>query len=205
MNMKRKQALGPLVMLTLAALLAACSSASSGKATQVADPIEQMGRTMVQYRSSLVEVLVDYKFANLSVGDDWIILNVAITSSEAQAIEVRRGSISVRTPDGRKIPLPSYPDFIDAYPEIQSAARRASVASDPLNFTRAGRRPCDLQFQPLPGTIAALESVYVNVRKICQGLLFFPVRGGIQPGRWEFIIEFEEFDARVPFVIERPQ
>lgn len=203
--MKRKQALGPLVMLALVALLAACSSASSGKATQVTDPIEQMGRTMVQYRSSLVEVLVDYRFANQSVGDDWIILNVAITSSESQAIEVRRGSISVRTPDGRKIPLPSYSDFIDAYPEIQSAARRAALASDPLDFTRAGRRPCDLGFQPLPGTVAALESVYVNVRKICEGLLFFPIQGGIQPGRWEFIIEFEEFDARVPFVIERPQ
>ena len=203
--MKRKKVFGPLVMLTSAALLAVCSSASSGKATQVTDPIEQKGRTMVRYRSPLVEVWVDYRFANQSVGDDWIILNVAITSSESQAIEVRRGSISVRTPDGRKIPLPSYSDFIDAYPEIQSAARRAALASNPLDSIYAGRRPCDLQFQPLPGTIAALESVYVNVRKICLGLLFFPVRGGIQPGRWEFIIEFEEFDARVPFVIERPQ
>jgi hypothetical protein len=42
------------------------------------------------------------------------------------------------------------------------------------------------------------------MRKICQGLLYFPVEGGIQPGRWELIIEFEEFDARVPFEIERP-
>jgi len=160
---------------------------------------------MTRYRSPLVEVLVDYKFANVSVGDDWIILNVAITSSDSQAIEVRSDSVSVRTPDGRKIPLPTYPDFIDAYPEIQSSARRAALASDPLDFTHAGRRTCDLGFQPLPGTVTALESVYVNVRKICQGLLFFPVQGGIQPGRWEFIIEFEEFDARVPFEIERPQ
>jgi hypothetical protein len=193
-------------MLTLAVLLAACSSASSGNGGSATDKtIDQMGRTIVRYRSPLVEVLVDYKFANLSVGDDWIILNVAVTSSEAQAIEVRRGSVMVRTPDGRKIPLPSYPDFIDAYPEIQSAARRAALASDPLDFTHAGRRTCNLGFQPLPGTVSALESVYVTVRKICQGLLFFPIQGGIQPGRWEFIIEFEEFDARVPFEIERPQ
>ncbi|MCK5376583.1 MAG: hypothetical protein KAJ97_05845 [Acidobacteria bacterium] len=204
--MKRTHALGPLVMLTLAVLLAACSSASSSTGGSATDKtIDQMGRTITRYRSPLVEVLVDYKFANLSVGDDWIILNVAVTSSEAQAIEVRRGSVMVRTPDGRKIPLPSYPDFIDAYPEIQSAARRAALASDPLDFTHAGRATCNLGFQPLPGTVSALESVYVTVRKICQGLLFFPVQGGIQPGRWEFIIEFEEFDARVPFEIERPQ
>ena len=204
--MKRTHALGPLLMLTLAALLAACSSASSTQGGSTTDKtIDQLGKTIVRYRSSLVEVLVDYKFANASVGDDWIILNVAITSSNAQAIEVRSDSVSVRTPDGRKIPLPSYPDFIDAYPEIQSAARRAALASDPLDFTAAGRATCDLGFQPLPGTVTALESVYVTVRKICQALLFFPVQGGIQPGKWEFIIEFEEFDARVPFEIERPQ
>ncbi len=204
--MKRKYALGPLVMLSLAALLAACSSASSSNGSSATDKtIDQMGKTIARYRSPLVEVLVDYKFANVSVGDDWIILNVAITSSESKAIEVRSDSVSVRTPDGRKIPLPSYSDFIDAYPEIQSAARRAAVASDPLDFTHAGRRNCDLGFQPLPGTVSALESVYVNMRKICQGLLFFPVQGGIQPGKWQFIIEFEEFDARVPFEIERPQ
>lgn len=204
--MKKKNALGPLVMLSLAVLLAACSSASSSNGSSATDKtIDQMGKTITRYRSPLVEVLVDYKFANVSVGDDWIILNVAITSSDSKAIEVRSDSVSVRTPDGRKIPLPTYADFIDAYPEIQSAARRAALASDPLDFTHAGRRTCDLGFQPLPGTVAALESVYVNVRKICQGLLFFPVQGGIQPGKWQFIIEFEEFDARVPFEIERPQ
>ena len=111
----------------------------------------------------------------------------------------------VRTPDGRKIPLPPYPDFIAAYPEVQSAARRAALASDPIDFTQAGRQTCDLRFQPLPGTVAALESVFVNMRKICQGLLYFPIQGGIQPGTWEFIIEFEEFDARVPFEIEQPK
>jgi hypothetical protein len=204
--MKRTHALGPLLMLTLAALLAACSSASSTQGGSTTDKtIDQLGKTIVRYRSSLVEVLVDYKFANASVGDGWIILNVAITSSNAQAIEVRSDSVSVRTPDGRKIPLPAYSDFIDAYPEIQSAARRAALASDPLDFTAAGRATCDLGFQPLPGTVTALESVYVTVRKICQALLFFPVQGGIQPGKWEFIIEFEEFDTRVPFEIERPQ
>ena len=32
------------------------------------------------------------------------------------------------------------------------------------------------------GTVAALESVFVNMRKICQGLLYFPIQGGVQPG-----------------------
>ncbi len=201
----RKIVLGPIVMLTAAALFAGCSSSSPGKGRTNEPTVDQLGKTISRYRDPLVEVIVDYKFANISQGDNWMILNVAVTTSESAAIEVRRGHVLVRTPDGRKIPLPPYPDFIAAYPEIQSAARRAALASDPIDFTHAGRQTCDLRFQPLPGTVASLESVYVNMRKICQGLLYFPVQGGIQPGRWEFIIEFEEFDARVPFEIEQPK
>ena len=201
----RKIALVPIVICAMAALVTGCSSSSNSKGKTSEPTVDQLGKTISRYRDPLVEVIVDYKFANISQGDNWMILNVAVTTSESAAIEVRRGNVLVRTPDGRKIPLPPYPEFIAAYPEIQSAARRAALASDPIDFTQAGRQTCDLRFQPLPGTVAALESVYVNMRKICQGLLYFPVQGGIQPGGWEFIIEFEEFDARVPFEIERPQ
>lgn len=204
--MLRKSALIPIALLATVALFAACSSSGTSSKGRTNEPtVDKAGKTIARYRDQLVEVIVDYKFASRSLGDDWIILNVAVTSSESKAIEVRRKHVLVRTPDGRKIPLPPYADFISAYPEVQSAARRAAVASDPIDFTMAGRQTCDLAFQPLPGTVASLESVFVNMRKICSGLLYFPVQGGIQPGRWEFIIEFEEFDARVPFEIERPQ
>jgi hypothetical protein len=193
------------IIIAAATLIAACSSSSSTTARTTEPRVDKPGKTISRYRDTMVEVIVDYKFANKSIGDDWMILNVAVTGWESKAVEVRRGHVLVRTPDGRKIPLPPYSDFIAAYPEVQSASRRAALASDPIDFTQAGRQTCDLRFQPLPGTNTALESVYVNMRKICQSLLFFPVQGGIQPGTWEFIIEFEEFDARVPFEIDRPQ
>ena len=201
----KKTAVVTIIIIAAATLIAGCSSSSSTKGNATEPTVDKPGKTISRYSDSLVEVIVDYKFANRSVGDDWIILNVAVTSWQSKAVEVRRDHVLVRTPDGRKIPLPPYPDFIAAYPELQSAARRAALASDPIDFTQAGRRTCDLRFQPLPGTNTALESVYVNMRKICQSLLYFPVQGGVQPGKWEFIIEFEEFDARVPFEIERPQ
>jgi predicted small secreted protein len=162
--MMRKSALVPIVILASVALFAACGSTSSSKGKTTEPTVDQPGRTLSRSRDQLLDVIVDYKFANLSQGDNWMILNVAVTSSESQAIEVRREHVLVRTPDGRKIPLPPYADFIKAYPEIQSAARRAALASDPIDFTQAGRRTCYLGFQPLPGTVAALESVFVNMR-----------------------------------------
>jgi hypothetical protein len=142
----KKTALVPIVMLATTALLAGCGSTSTGKSRPSEPTVDQPGKTISRYRDPLVEVIVDYKFANLSQGSDWMILNVAVTSSESKAIEVRRGHVLVRTPDGRKIPLPPYPDFIAAYPELQSAARRAALASDPIDFTQAGRQTCDLRF-----------------------------------------------------------
>ncbi len=180
---------------------AALTVAAGPTPSHASESINHLGKTMVSFESPLVEVVVDYKFADSSLGEDWLILNVAVTSSQSEATEVRSDSVLVRTPDGRTIPLPSYSDFSKAYPEYQSAARRAALASDPVDFTHGGRATCELAFQPLPGTRTALESVYVNMRKICQGLLFFPVRGGVQPGTWQFIVEFEEFEIRVPFVL----
>lgn len=195
--MNRKSALSTLAILAAAPLLIVGGASASDSSEFITQP----GKTMVRLNSPFIEVLVDYKFANSSIGDGWLILNVAVTSSESESIEVSSNRVAVRTPDGRKIPLPAYSDFIEAYPEVQSAARRAALASDPVDFTHAGRMTCDLGFQPLPGTTSARESTWVNKRKICQALLFFPVEGGIQPGKWHFIIEFEEFDAQVPFVL----
>jgi hypothetical protein len=33
-------------------------------------------------------------------------------------------------------------------------------------------------------------------------MLYFPIRDGVQPGRWKLAIEFEETEAVVPFVLE---
>ena len=127
--MLRKRFLAPIVMVATAALFAGCSSSSTSKARSTEPQVDKPGKTISRYSDALVEVIVDYKFANRSIGDDWIILNVAVTTWESKAVEVRRDHVLVRTPEGSKIPLPPYPDFIGAFPEIQSAARRAAPSA----------------------------------------------------------------------------
>jgi hypothetical protein len=83
----KKTALVPIVMLATTALLAGCGSTSTGKSRPSEPTVDQPGKTISRYRDPLVEVIVDYKFANLSQGSDWMILNVAVTSSESKAIE----------------------------------------------------------------------------------------------------------------------
>ena len=186
----------------LAAIVAACGSSGSdsSKASGPAKPsVTQVGRTQVRTVGADLEGVLSYKFADANLGDEWLIVDVALTGQRAESIEVKLSDVSVRTPDGRRIPLPTQKEFINAYPQLQSMLRRAAVASEPLEATRGGKNPCDLNFLRLPGTGSTRDAIWVNQRELCVGMLAFPVAGGIQPGRWKLIIELEESSLEIPF------
>jgi hypothetical protein len=186
----------------LAALVAGCGSSSSdsSKPASPSKPsITQVGRTQVRTVGADLTGVVSYKFADSNLGDDWLIVDVALTGERNDSIEVKLADVSVRTPDGRRIPLPTQKEFIDAYPQLQSMLRRAAVASEPLEATRGGKRQCDLNFLRIPGTGSTRDAIWINQNELCVGMLVFPVQGGVQPGRWKLIIELEESSLEIPF------
>lgn len=181
-----------------------CGTTTPAMQNPITEPtIDQPGRYIVRYRDSVLEVVLDTKFAANNLGDGWLILSAAMSGMTGGATKVRRDLISIRTPDGRTIPLPTYREFNAAYNDLATAARRAELASDPLDFTRGGRRACLIDFFPLPGS-GRSSNTALNVTKnqLCTGMLYFPVRNGVQPGNWKLMIEFEETEAVVPFILE---
>jgi hypothetical protein len=193
-----------LAISSLGLAVVGCSTTTPAMPNPVTEPaIDQPGSHLVRYRDSVIEIVIDAKYAANNLGEKWLILNTAMSGMTGAATQVDRDLVSVRTPDGRTIPLPSYREFNAAYPELATAARRASLASDPLDFTRGGRRDCSIDFMPLPGSgRSAKTALNVTNRQLCVGMLYFPVAGGVQPGRWKLIIEFEETEAAVPFFLE---
>ncbi len=197
--------LSGLLMVAFLGLLApGCGSVTPAMPNPITEPVvDQPGRDIIRYRDRVIEVVVESGFAANNMAEDWLILNVALSGMTGGATKVDRRLISIRTPDGRTIPLPSYKEFNAAYDELASAARRAALTSQPLGFTRGGRRACAINFMPLPGSgVAANKAVNVTKNDLCVGMLYFPVRGGVQPGRWKLILDYEETQAVVPFVLE---
>ena len=183
-----------------------CGSTGNTAASPTSMPgVSQVGRTMVKTVGADLEGVVGYKFADANLGEEWLIITLAVTGLRGEAIEISQEAISVRTPDGRSIALPTQEEFIEAYPETQSILRRAAIAREPLEATRGGRQPCALAFQRIPGTGTTQKSVWVTHNQLCVGMLSFPVRGGVQPGRWKLTIEFEESIFEIPFDIEAPE
>jgi hypothetical protein len=198
-RVKRAFVLGVLAVASLA-----CGSTTPAMPNPVTEPIiDQPGRYIARYRDSVIEIVLDTKFAANNLGEEWLILNTAMSGMTGANTEVDRELVSIRAPNGRTIPLPSYREFNAAYSKLARAVRRAALASDPLDFTRASRRDCLIDFFPLPGSgRSARKVLHVSKNDLCVGMLYFPIPNGVQPGNWKLILEFEETEAILPFTLE---
>lgn len=179
--------------------LLGCSSATP---TGIAE-VERMGATVLRYRGPEMELALGYRFATMSLGDDWLILNVAMTAAVGKVVDVKREGIFVVTPEGQRIPLASQEAFAQAYAQLQARLRRAAVAADPLDYFNRDQR-CGLEFFAPPGKALAYSQVSLDDRRVCQGNLFFFVPGGIQPGVWTLRLDLAESRVRLPFRLQAP-
>jgi len=175
-------------------LLAGCSSG-----VPTATPgVEQMGAAVLRYRGPELEVALGFRFATASLGEEWLILDLAVTAAPGQTVEVRREKVFLLTPQGERLPLASQVQFAAAYPQLQATVRRAALAADPLDYFNR-ELACNLEFFAVPGEGLAFPSVHLDDRRVCRGFLFFYVPGGIQPGTWTLGIDVVETKVRIPF------
>ncbi len=184
----------------LAALSLACASSGKKPAEAVQPSIEQVGATVVKYVGQDIEAAVSYRFAAGNLGMDWLLIDVAVTGNHQESTELQREKISLRTPSGEISPLPPQEELADDYKSIRSADRRADIAAEPLRYW-GGRRPSRLNFLVEPGSGLAMQSIWVNQDRYCEGRLYFPIPGGVQDGQYELRIDLKESKARIPFKI----
>ncbi len=192
---KSNQRLLMIIPLGFALLGLGCSSAVPTDTPG----IDQMGKYILQQEGPEVDVVLGYKFAKGTVGDDWLILEMAITSPAGTSAKVERENVWVKAPDGVKIPLATQEAFGQDYARMRNVIRAADIARDPMEYFLPSRRPCLVQFFVPPGEAVSYDAVSVNDRRGCQGRLFFKIPGGIDPGRWTFGIDLEESTVRIPF------
>lgn len=162
--------------------------------------VERVGATVLRYRGAEVELALGYRFATLSLGEEWLMLDLAITAAPGKVVEVKREGIFVLTPQGERLPLASQEQFAAAYAALQPTLRRAALAADPLGYFNRELQ-CALGFFAAPGEALVYPSVHLDDRRVCEGRLYFLVPGGVQPGRWTLGIDLVETKVRVPFTL----
>ncbi len=147
-------------------------------------------------------VILGYRVANLSVGGPWLLLEVGTTvRSGVPSFSLTRDAISLETPDGKTIPLPSNKEFMAAH--LTGLQKQADVVRDSINYFPPGvSRPCRIGFFADLGERAMpYDQVELSSDRACLGRLYFPVEGGIRYGQHWLNVKFARSVVRVPFRI----
>jgi hypothetical protein len=184
-----------MVVLGSALTLTGCSTATPTDTPGV----DRMGAYVLKQFGPELWTVLGYRFANSQLGDEWMILEVGLSSPNGQSAEVTREEIFLLSPSGNRIPLATQRQFNEAWGSLRPVIQRANVDRDPLEYFPPSRIECPIQFFVAPGQGVSFDQVTLNDRRGCFGRLFFDVSGGIQAGRWVLGIDLEESEIRIPF------
>ena len=147
-------------------------------------------------------VIMGYQASNYSVGEEWMLLEVGMTLlDKTPDYVITRGAISLETPDGKTIPLPSIEEQREG--NVQAIQGRAKVQRDSINyFPASANRACALLFFPdLTSRALPYDQTELSNTRACVGRLFFKIPGGITYGQHWLNVKFQNSVLRVPFRI----
>lgn len=147
-------------------------------------------------------VILGYQVSNRSVGEEWMLLEFGITVRDnTPDFTLKRDALSLTTPDGQTLPLPSIEEHRKG--NTQALQNRARVQRDSINYFPPGAsKACAVVFFPdLTNRALPRDEIEVSNTRACVGRLFFHVPGGIKHGQHFLNVRFEKSVVRVPFRI----
>jgi hypothetical protein len=146
--------------------------------------------------------IVGYKLANLSVGEEWMLLEFGTTLRDrVPDYTLTRDKLSLQTPDGTTIPMATVPEYRKA--NLSALQARERVQRDSINyFPPNAINACRIGFfSELKDRAMAWDQVELSSTRGCVGRIFFHVPGGIQHGQHWLNVKFASSVVRVPFRI----
>ena len=147
-------------------------------------------------------VVLGYRTANASVGQDWLLLEVGATlRSSRTAYDLTRDAISLGAPGGQTIRMATVEEFRAA--NLTALKQRNSIMRDSINyFPPEASRACRIGFfSELGAPAMPWNQVELSPTRACVGQLFFKVPGGITHGQHWLNVKFADSLLRVPFRI----
>jgi hypothetical protein len=147
-------------------------------------------------------VILGYQATNRSIGEEWMLLEVGMTVlGKTPDYRLTRDAISLETPDGKTIPLPTVAEQREGNP--RAIQQRASVQRDSINyFPTSAHKACAILFFPDLGSRALpYDVVDLSNDRACLGRFYFKIPGGIAYGQHWLNVKFQNSLVRVPFRI----
>ena len=147
-------------------------------------------------------VIIGYQLVNRSIGEEWMLLEFGATVLDnTPSYDLKRDALSLETPDGKTIPLPTVSEHREG--DTRALQNRERVQRDSINyFPPSATRACALTFFPdLTSRALPVDEVELSNQRACLGRLYFKVPGGIAYGQHWLNVKFAKSLVRVPFRI----
>ncbi|HXY39856.1 MAG TPA: hypothetical protein VEQ10_09305, partial [Vicinamibacteria bacterium] len=145
-------------------------------------------------------VILGYRLVNNSVGEPWMLLEVGFALRDGvEDYTMPRDAISLDTPAGKNVPLPTVEEFRKT--DVRALYAREKVQRDSINyFPPNAHQACRIGFfNEVDSGVHAWDTVELNNQRACLGRLFFEVPGGIAYGQYWLNVKFQKSLIRVPF------
>ncbi len=164
-----------------------------------ATQLTQVGATAIVYKGPQINVVVSDRFARYNPEGRWLLLDTAMTATR-DPVEIPRGAIAVRTPDGTVVPLATQAEFEMHYPQLASMLMRARVAGEPLGYLIPARYRSLGLFAPR-GIGIVWDSAWLDQFHNSYGRLSFNLPNGVHKGQYELLIHLPNDDVVIPFTV----
>jgi hypothetical protein len=145
--------------------------------------------------------ILGYQLANTSVGEPWMLIEFGTTVLDnTPEYTLKREHLSLETPDGKTLPLPTVEEYRSAS-EPRGLINREKVIRDSINyFPPMASQACRIGFfADLDQRALPWDQVELSDRRACLGRLFFKIPGGITRGQHWLNVQFQNSVLRVPF------
>lgn len=147
-------------------------------------------------------VSLGYQLANASVGEEWMLIEIGATVRQGRPnYTLNRSAVSLETPDGQTLPLPSNNDYRQA--DLRALENKSTVMRDSIAYFPPGATDaCRIGFfAEISSRAVAYDDVELSSRRGCLGRLYFRIPGGIKYGQHWLNVKFQQSLVRVPFRI----
>jgi hypothetical protein len=193
----------PIPRFVLAGAAALCLAVPGAADVDGGPNVKRLGRTVMRWRDDAVQVVVGYKHAQSHLGAKWILLDTYLTAMGNKPVEVWREDVSLLTPDGSRLALPSQRRMAQGIPDLRRMLNQAKVQRDPLGgYFPSAVREERLGFFAVPGEDIVFDRVTVNMRTLACGDMFFESPGSRwEPGIYTLVIESRDVHVKLPLAL----
>jgi hypothetical protein len=157
----------------------------------------------MRWRDETLQVVVGYRHAQAHLDRKWILLDMYLSARSGKPVEIWREDVSLLTPDGTRLPLPTQRRMAEGIPDLRRMLAEAKVQRDPLSGYFAGAvREERLGFFAIPGEDIVFDKVTFNSMTLAWGDVYFESpKPTWEPGIYTLVIENKDVHVRLPLTL----